>query len=158
MKSITIFWLSFFIITNLTAQLDNEYQSYLAHISAANSSLRLNEKKEAKRWLEKAPEKFRGWEWNYLNNRIDGSIAKLELKNDSPTKISYSNNGKFIAFGDTKGIIHILYPKTFTEIKQISGHLNSVYSVKFSPDNTKLISCSRDTTIRIWDFNSGTEI
>lgn len=48
MKSITICWLSFFIIINLTAQPDIEYQSYLAHISAANSSLRLIEKKEAK--------------------------------------------------------------------------------------------------------------
>lgn len=42
--------------------------------------------------------------------------------------------------------------------KKISGHLTSVYSVKFPPEDTKLISCSRDTTIRIWDFNSGKEI
>jgi len=158
MKSITICWLSFFIVINLTAQSDIEYQSYLAHISAANSSLRLNEKKEAKRWLDNTPEQHRGWEWNYLNNRIDGSIAKFELKDDSPTKINYSHDGKYVAFGDTKGIIHILNSKTLDKVKTISGHLNSVYSVKFSPDDTKLISCSRDTTIRIWDFNSSEEI
>lgn len=42
--------------------------------------------------------------------------------------------------------------------KKISGHLTSVYSVNFPPGDTKLISCSRDTTIRIWDFNGSKEI
>jgi WD40 repeat protein len=158
MKTIITISLAFFIAVNIFAQTDKKYQSYLAHISAANSSLRLNEKKEAKRWLENAPEQYRGWEWNYLKNRIDGSIAKFELKDDSPTKISYSHDGKFVTFVDTKGIIHIFNSQTLNEVKQISGHLNSIYSVKFYPDDTKLISCSRDTTIRIWDFNSSEEI
>lgn len=96
MKSITMCWLSFFIFINICAQTDKEYQSYLAHISAANSSLRLNEKTEAKRWLENAPQKFRGWEWNYLNKRIDESVVKFELKDDAPTKISHSQEIKNI--------------------------------------------------------------
>ncbi|MBK6914024.1 MAG: hypothetical protein IPH11_10355 [Ignavibacteriales bacterium] len=98
------------------------YNSYLAHISAANSSLRLNEKMEAKRWLNNAPEQFRGWEWNYLSKRIDGSIKIIDLKDVAPTKIAYSNNGKFIAFGDTKGTIHIHNSETLEEVKLISGH------------------------------------
>ena len=157
MKAITI-CLFLVIITNAFTQTDKEYQSYLAHISAANSSLRLNEKKEAKRWLENAPQQYRGWEWNYLNKRIDGSVDRYESKDVTPTKISYSNNGKYVAFGDTKGIIHILNAETLEEINQLAGHLNSIYSVKFFPDDSKLISCSRDTTIRIWDFNSTKEV
>lgn len=137
---------------------DNYFRSYLAHISAANSSLRLNEKAEAKRWLGNAPIEFRSWEWNYLNNRIDESIAKLELKDITPTKITYSQNGKYFAFGDLKGTIHIHDSETLKEVKLIEGHSNTVYSVKFMDDDSKLVSCSRDTTIRIWDFNSGKEI
>jgi len=133
------------------------YQSYLSHISAANSSLRLNEKTEAQRWLQNAPKEFRGWEWNYLNNRIDESEAKLELKY-MPTKISYSKNGKYFAFGDLEGIIHIYNTETLEEVKSIQGHLNTVYSVKFMDDDSKLVSCSRDTTIRLWDFSSGKEL
>lgn len=34
--------------------IDFRYQSYLAHISATNASLRLNEKVEAERWLQNA--------------------------------------------------------------------------------------------------------
>lgn len=134
------------------------YQSYLAHISAANSSLRLNEKAEAKRWLENAPAEYRGWEWNYLINRIDGSIADYNLKDITPTKITYSKNGKYVAFGDLTGIIHIHNAESLQEVKQIYGHSNTVYSVKFMDDDSKLISCSRDTTIRVWDINSGKEL
>lgn len=34
------------------------------------------------------------------------------------------------------------------------GHSGPVYSTKFTPNNTHLISCSGDTTIRLWDLNS----
>lgn len=134
------------------------YQSYLAHITAANSSLRLNEKGEAKRWLENTPSEFRGWEWNYLNNGIEGSTAKLELKDITPTKITYSQNGKYVVFGDLKGTIHIHDSETLEKVKVIEGHSNTVYSLKFMDDDSKLVSCSRDTTIRIWDFTSGKEL
>ncbi|MFZ1292513.1 MAG: hypothetical protein WAR79_20655 [Melioribacteraceae bacterium] len=91
---------------------DLQYRSYLAHIAAANSSLRLNEKSEANKWIENAPKDFRGWEWNYLKNRIDQSSAKFDLKEITPTKISYSKNGKYFVFGDLHGNIHIYNSET----------------------------------------------
>src|SRR5262245_31274556 len=39
-----------------------EYQSYLAHIAAASTSLRLHDTAAAKRWLASAPDKYRDWE------------------------------------------------------------------------------------------------
>jgi hypothetical protein len=54
---------------------DAEFQSYLAHIAAASSALRLHETAEAKRWLASAPEKYRNWEWRYLNVQAEQSIA-----------------------------------------------------------------------------------
>ncbi|ETO09015.1 hypothetical protein RFI_28370 [Reticulomyxa filosa] len=38
------------------------------------------------------------------------------------------------------------------------GHLHAIYEAKFSPDGTKVVSCSNDNTIRIWDVSSGHEI
>ena len=34
------------------------------------------------------------------------------------------------------------------------GHSGPVYSTKFTPNNTHLISCSGDTTVRLWDLDS----
>lgn len=61
-----------------------EYQSYLAHIAAANASLRLNEAAEAQRWLAAAPAKHRNWEWRYLNARSDKSTAALKFAGAAP--------------------------------------------------------------------------
>jgi len=35
------------------------------------------------------------------------------------------------------------------------GHTNSVKSVVFSPDGTRLASCSHDSTVRLWDAHTG---
>jgi WD40 repeat protein len=38
---------------------------------------------------------------------------------------------------------------------KLSGHTDSIYSVAFSPDSTKIASSSYDTTVRIWDVGTG---
>ena len=38
----------------------------------------------------------------------------------------------------------------FKCLKTLEGHKLSVYSVAYSPDGTKIISGSRDQTIKIW--------
>ena len=40
-------------------------------------------------------------------------------------------------------------------LKTLKGHKYSVNSVAYSPDGTKIISGSRDQTIKIWDANTG---
>ena len=38
----------------------------------------------------------------------------------------------------------------FKCLKTLMGHTNKVISVAYSPDGTKIISASRDQTIKIW--------
>ena len=40
-------------------------------------------------------------------------------------------------------------------LKTFEGHSESVNSVAYSPDGTKIISGSGDKTIKIWDANTG---
>ncbi|ETO24358.1 hypothetical protein RFI_12799 [Reticulomyxa filosa] len=48
--------------------------------------------------------------------------------------------------------------KYFRQWKVLQGHSDHVQSVKFSPDYEKLVSCSEDKTVRIWDIRLGTSM
>jgi len=43
-------------------------------------------------------------------------------------------------------------------LQTFEGHSDSVCSVAFSPDGSRIVSGSGDTTIRIWDARSGKEV
>ncbi|ETO12141.1 hypothetical protein RFI_25235, partial [Reticulomyxa filosa] len=44
------------------------------------------------------------------------------------------------------------------QIQCLEGHSNCVNSVQFSPDGTRIVSGSEDSTIRLWDAFSGKQI
>ncbi|NUM79139.1 WD40 repeat domain-containing protein [candidate division KSB1 bacterium] len=51
--------------------------------------------------------------------------------------------------------IRLFDAATLQEIKRLSGHTNAVYAAKISPDGMRAVSCSRDTTIRVWNLANG---
>jgi WD40 repeat protein/serine/threonine protein kinase len=40
----------------------------------------------------------------------------------------------------------------------LRGHKNAIWSVAFSPDGSRIVSCSHDQTIKVWDTESGVEV
>jgi WD40 repeat protein len=44
------------------------------------------------------------------------------------------------------------------ELKTLKGHYSSVSSVVFSQNNKFLLSGSYDTTVKVWDIDSGQEV
>jgi WD40 repeat protein len=41
---------------------------------------------------------------------------------------------------------------------RLKGHRSEITGIAFSPDHTRLASCSRDHTVKIWDVDSGKEL
>lgn len=56
------------------------------------------------------------------------------------------------------GTVVLYDAQTMKETKRIAGHNSTVYAAKISPDGSKLLSCSRDTTIRVLELSSGKEL
>ena len=48
--------------------------------------------------------------------------------------------------------------KNPSELQVLKGHSGPVYAVSFSPDRTLLLSCSEDSTIRLWSLQTWTNI
>ncbi|EJD42268.1 WD40 repeat-like protein, partial [Auricularia subglabra TFB-10046 SS5] len=64
--------------------------------------------------------------------------------------VAYSPSGKYLA-ASGHSIIYIWNIESGSLIGVLKGHHDLVCSVAFSPDGTRLLSGSKDCTVRIWD-------
>ena len=101
----------------------------------------------------------------------ENNIVFLDLSTGKPKKtirtaynivaLAFSPDGKFLAVGSDppEGSIDNLELWEMPEGKSrgfLRGHTNYVYSLAFSADGSILVSGSGDSTLRLWDPQSGT--
>ncbi len=79
---------------------------------------------------------------------------------DFITSISFSNNGSFIAFGNsTDNIIDVYDIEQHQQVSVLlDGHSNIINCISFSPDDKILASGSMDGNIVLWDWGNGGKI
>ena len=102
--------------------------------------------------------------------RLKGRIAKpflseydfkehreqLQDKENVIKHASYSPDGKYIAIATDSSInnLMLLDSTTLETVAVLEDHLDQVNCCNFSPDGKRLVSCSRDQTVRIWDVEN----
>jgi WD40 repeat protein len=65
---------------------------------------------------------------------------------------SPDDDGRWIASGGEDGAVKVWDSHTGEVVHTFRGHTGLVSSVAFSPDGRRLISGSRDTTVKVWDL------
>ncbi|KAL6816126.1 hypothetical protein V8C40DRAFT_282094 [Trichoderma camerunense] len=70
--------------------------------------------------------------------------------------IAFSDDAKFLAFGDYSGNINVWNLEEKVMVRSYSGHTRAVLSVAFSRNADFLVSGSPDRTVKVWktDFDS----
>lgn len=135
-----------------------ERQSYLAHIAAANSAMRLNSPLEMQRWLEAAPEKQRGWEWRFLKKNSDVSLQTHRFEGEKPNNFAISPDGKMLALPMPDGKTELRDAQSFQLKNTLVSHQKTIYAAVFNPFFDEIATVSRDSSIRCWDLKNGREI
>ena len=139
-----------------------EWQSYLANIGAADSALRLHDVVEARIRLEAVPDEFRdNWEWRYLHNRLDQSIATFGEEDDPEVwSVAFSPDGEWLISGSDDGLVRVwdVESREEKDISPLRGHTGKVRCVAISPDGQVIASGSTDATVRLWDAGTGKQL
>ena len=76
-----------------------EHQAYVANILAADLAIQANDVVTARGRLGSAPEHLRRWEWHFLHNRLDQSVATLRGHYRGVHSVAFSPDGVRLASG-----------------------------------------------------------
>ena len=63
--------------------------------------------------------------------------------------------GGLLATGSMRFGIKLWNPKSGEQVRSIKGHTDSVYALAHDADTNRLVSASKDQTIRVWNETSG---
>lgn len=87
------------------------------------------------------------------------NIHTLSLASSPISRIAISPDGAWLAFGSSKtGQLLVWEHASESHILKQSSHLDTMTTLSYSPDSTRIITGSDDGLIKIWDLHSGFHI
>ena len=81
-------------------------------------------------------------------------IQELSLS-DQVWYLRFSNNGKWLAAAGQMLEVTIFDTDTWKPAQTLIGHRNFVAFLTWSPDDVKLVTCSNDSTAKVWSTRTG---
>jgi WD40 repeat protein/serine/threonine protein kinase len=129
-----------------------EAREYASRIAAAGLALRAHDAADARRQLELAPRRLRGWEWRHFQARADRSERTMLPRAGPLLSCALSPDGDLLAScGDGREVV-VQDLATGRELARWSGHPAPVGSVEFSPDGAHLLVKRSRSSVAVWSL------
>ncbi len=135
-----------------------QFESYLAHVAAAEGALRHGDVGAVRRWLDAVAPADRAFEWRWLDAEVDQSIRTIRPDHEGALCIATSPDGSRFATGGADGRVEIWNAASFEVEVTCLGHEGGVFCVAWSADGARVASSAADATARVWDASTGEEI
>lgn len=85
----------------------------------------------------------------------DGSYRYFDLGNNSAYTVGFSPNDLYFLSGDLEKNVRYYEVDAGSGFRDLIGHTNIISDFEFSPDATKIGTCSWDGKIKVWDMLTG---
>lgn len=77
--------------------------------------------------------------------------CSLQHHQDEVWDVCFSHNGSLLASSGADGSTIIYEVDNFKIVHFLTGHSAGIGSAAWSPDDSKIVTCSQDSTARVWD-------
>lgn len=140
------------------------FESYVAHIAAAEGALARGATGSAWRWLDAVPAAERGFEWRLLAAEAEQSLAAFPLHAAGMTSVVVSPDGATTAIGTSDGAVLLFATAALTgqsppsPIRRIAAHQQMIYCLCFDGAGQRLASSSADRGAAVWDVATGKQL
>ncbi|MCE9566452.1 MAG: protein kinase [Planctomycetes bacterium] len=98
------------------------WERYRSHLVAASNALQLNNVVVARQALDTAPEEYRGWEWRYFHQQLDGSSFVFRWPDKIIRQAAFTDDGNAVVIWNTNHFLRILDLKERTEVRTSAPH------------------------------------
>ncbi|MFQ5732547.1 MAG: protein kinase [Planctomycetaceae bacterium] len=144
-----------------------EQAHYLRQVALALSLWKSGDVQRAREILKSLPQKRRHWEWRYVHRLCHAELITFRGHGDNPrtlpagvvvTALAFSRDGKWIASGDNRRVVHVWEAASGRIQLTLKGHAAAILGLSFRPDGKRIASASADGTLRIWNAETGRAI
>ena len=81
----------------------------------------------------------------------------FRFQEDGLSSLALSQNGRFLAAGTERNLIHLWDVNSGQPLGILRGHVANVEGLSFSPDGKTLVSCG-DNRVKLWNIETLQEI
>ncbi|MDP2385549.1 MAG: ankyrin repeat domain-containing protein [Bacteroidota bacterium] len=89
------------------------------------------------------------------SSNLEPELVIQSGSNDEIDAIAVSKSGKLLAYGGLQGHIKIALGDGSKELRTIKAHNKQIVNLEFSMNERLVVSCSEDSTIKIWEVETG---
>lgn len=77
--------------------------------------------------------------------------CSLQHHKDEVWDVCFSHDGSRLASSGADGSTIIYEVDSFKVLNVLTGHSAGIGAASWSPDDSKIVTCSQDSTARVWD-------
>ncbi len=130
-------------------------EAYVANLSGAAASLRVDENGDAKRRLEACEDDLRGWEWRHLSLKADSSLLVLPGHEDDVNAVAFDPAGERIATASVDGRVRVWNAQSGEQEFSTSAEKGVLSSIAFDPLGECVAAGAEDGHVWIWSADDG---